>query len=70
MTNLPLVQYFKSFQNLGRNFFGLHRSLGPLLFDVLIQIAVCYIFHRDVDRVRLFKPTKEFDEKPQVLTAC
>lgn len=64
----PIVQNSKSLQELHGN--RLCIGLCVVCFDILTQIAIFDILHRDEDKERIFVPAKELHKVLLALRVC
>lgn len=67
MAYLALVQDHQPFENLRRDVPRVRLRLFPMLGNILGQIAVLDILHRDMQGIRVLEPTQERYEQRRVL---
>lgn len=63
MAYMVLMQYLKALQDLTCDRFGVDFCHRPTLFDVLTQIPMGDILHREVDCILILKPTEKLGEE-------
>lgn len=67
MANLPSVENFEPFQDLGRDLLCLRASLDGIVFEILAEIAVRDVLHRDIDGRQVLVPAQKDNEKINTL---
>lgn len=63
MANLPLVKNFKPFHNLRRDVHCLRPGLDRIVRDILAEITVLDVLHRDIQSTHVFILAKEGDKE-------
>lgn len=69
MADLPLVQYYQPFEKLRRDLPGIRLCMRSMLMNILAEIAVLNILHRDMHGIRVFEPAEEYCKQRRMLIA-